>query len=42
MIFVFMTERQSEKFDIRNKCSKMCVCKIMLQNIYDNIQKIEL
>ena len=31
-----------KKFDIRNKCSKMCVCRIMLQNIYVNIQKIEL
>ena len=40
--FVFMSERQSEKFDIRNKCSTICVCRILLQNIYINIQKIEL
>ena len=40
--FVFMSEMQSEKIDIRNKCSKMCLYRIMLQNIYVNIQRIEL
>ena len=30
------------KFNITNKCSTMCVCRIVLQNIYVNIQKIEL
>ena len=42
MDFVFMSENQSENIYIRNKCSKMCVCRIMLQNIYVNIQIIEL
>ena len=30
------------KFDITNKCSTIFVCRIVLQNIYINIQKIEL
>ena len=34
-----MSEMQSEKFDITNKCSTMCVCRIVLQNIYVDIQK---
>ena len=30
---------QSEKFDIKNKCSTICVCRIMLQKFYIKIQK---
>ena len=39
--FVFMSERQFKKIDIRNKCSKMCVCRIIVKNIYVNMQRIE-
>ena len=35
-----MSEMQSEKFDIANKCSRMCVCRIVLQNFYIKIQKL--
>ena len=35
---VLMNEMQSEKFDIENKCSTMCVCRIMLQIFYIKIQ----
>ena len=34
-----MSEMQSKKFDITNKCSTMCVCRIVLQNFYIKIQK---
>ena len=34
-----MSDMQSEKFDIANKCSTMCVCMIVLQNFYIKIQK---
>ena len=33
---------QSGKFEITNNCSTMCVCRIVLQNIYINIQIIEM
>ena len=36
---VFMSEMQSKKSDIANKCSTMCVCRIVLQNFYIKIQK---
>ena len=36
---VFMSEMQSKKFDIANKCSTMCVCRIVLQHFYIKIQK---
>ena len=35
-----MSEMQSEKSDIENKCSTMCVCRIVLQNFYIKIQKL--
>ena len=34
-----MSEMQSKKLDITNKCSTMCVFRIVLQNFYINIQK---
>ena len=34
-----MSEMQSGKIDIANKCSTVCVCRIVLQNIYIKIQK---
>ena len=34
-----MSEIQSGKFDIANKCSTMCVCIIVLQKIYIKFQK---
>ena len=36
---IFMSEMQSEKFDIANKCSTMCVCRIVLQFVFIKIQK---
>ena len=30
---------QSEKFDVTNKCSTMCVCRIVLQMFYIKIKK---
>ena len=35
---VFMSEMQSEKFDIANKYSKMCGCIIVLQMFYIKIK----
>ena len=37
-----MSEMQSEKFDIENKCSTMCAFRIVLQHFYIKIQNIEL
>ena len=34
-----MSEMQPEKFVIENKCSTICVCRIMLKTIYIKIQK---
>ena len=34
-----MSDLQSEKFDIENKCSTICVCIIVLQNFNSKIQK---
>ena len=34
-----MSEMKSEKFDIENKCSTICVCRIVLQTFYIKIQK---
>ena len=34
-----MSEMQYEKSDIQNKCSTMCVCRIVLQNFYIKIKK---
>ena len=34
-----MSEMQSEKFDTTNKCSTMCVCRIVLQNFYIKTKK---
>ena len=42
MIIVIMSEMQFEKSDIENKCSTICVCRIVLQNFYIKMQKIEL
>ena len=39
LILGIISDLQSEKFDIENKCSTICVCKIVLQNIYIKIQK---
>ena len=36
-----MSEMQSEKFDIENKCSTIFVCRIVLKTFYIKIQKIE-
>ena len=42
LILEIMSDLQSETFDIENKCSTICVCKIVLQSFYIRIQKIEL
>ena len=34
-----MSEMQPEKFDIENKCSTICVCRIVLQFFYIKIKK---
>ena len=34
-----MSDLQSEKFDIENKCSTIFVCKIVLQKFYIKIKK---
>ena len=34
-----MSEMQSKKIDIANKCSTMCVCRIVLQIFFIKIQK---
>ena len=34
-----MSEMQSEKFDIANKCSTMCVCGIVLKKITSKYKK---
>ena len=39
---VIISEMQSEKNDIENKRSTVCVCRIVLQFVYIKIQKIEL
>ena len=31
---------KSENFDIANKCSTICVCRILLQHFYIKIQKL--
>ena len=36
---VFMSEMQSEKFDIANKWSTVCLCRIVLQKFYIKIEK---
>ena len=39
MILELMSEMQSKNFDIENKCSIICVCRIVLQKFYIKIQK---
>ena len=34
-----MSEMQFKKIDVENKCSTICACRIMLQNVYIKIQK---
>ena len=41
LIIVIMSEMKSEKFDIENKCSTICLCRIVLQTFNIKIKKIE-